>query len=71
MKTFTLSLQRVRIRYNLKRARSVAELLPWLYLKGISNGDIQESLAELLSAKFTDGLMVFIFTGKGSYHPIC
>jgi transposase-like protein len=32
----------------LKRARSVAELLPWLYLKGISTGDFQESLAALL-----------------------
>ena len=32
----------------LKRARSVEELLPWLYLKGISTGDFQESLASLL-----------------------
>ncbi|MFT6917261.1 MAG: putative transposase [Motiliproteus sp.] len=32
----------------LKRARSVEELLPWLYLKGISTGDFQESLAALL-----------------------
>ncbi|MDV5700801.1 IS256 family transposase [Acinetobacter baumannii] len=32
----------------LKRARSVEELLPWLYLKGISTGDYQEALAALL-----------------------
>ncbi|MBN1009221.1 transposase, partial [Amphritea pacifica] len=32
----------------LKRARSVEELLPWLYLKGISTGDFQESLTALL-----------------------
>ena len=27
----------------LKRAKSVEELLPWLYLKGISTGDYQEA----------------------------
>ena len=32
----------------LKRARSVEELLPWLYLKGVSTGDFQEALAALL-----------------------
>lgn len=32
----------------LKRARSVEELLPWLYLRGISTGDYQEALAALL-----------------------
>ncbi|ADH85088.1 IS256 family transposase [Desulfurivibrio alkaliphilus] len=32
----------------LKRARSVDELLPWLYLRGISTGDYQEALAALL-----------------------
>ncbi|MBB3189834.1 IS256 family transposase [Halomonas cerina] len=32
----------------LKRARSVEELIPWLYLKGISTGDYQEALAALL-----------------------
>ena len=31
-----------------KRARSVEELLPWLYLKGISTDEFQESLAALL-----------------------
>src|SRR5699024_389557 len=32
----------------LKRARSVEELLPWLYLKGVSTGDYQEALSALL-----------------------
>ena len=32
----------------LKRAKSVEELLPWLYLKGISTGDYQEALSALL-----------------------
>jgi putative transposase len=32
----------------LRRARSVEELLPWLYLKGISMGDFGEALAALL-----------------------
>ncbi len=32
----------------LRRAKSVEELLPWLYLKGISSGDFSEALAVLL-----------------------
>lgn len=32
----------------LKRSRSVEEVLPWLYLKGISTGDFSEALAALL-----------------------
>ena len=32
----------------LKRAKSIEELLPWLYLKGVSTGDYQEALAALL-----------------------
>lgn len=31
----------------LRRAKSIEELLPWLYLKGISTGDFQEALAAL------------------------
>ena len=34
----------------LRRAKSVEELLPWLYLKGISTGDFGEALAVLLGA---------------------
>lgn len=34
----------------LKRAKSIEELLPWLYLKGVSTGDFQESLKSLLGA---------------------
>ena len=32
----------------LKRARSVEEVLPWLYLKGVSTGDFAEALSALL-----------------------
>lgn len=32
----------------LRKAKSVQELLPWLYLKGISTGDFSEALAALL-----------------------
>jgi transposase-like protein len=32
----------------LRKAKSVEELLPWLYLKGISTGDFQAALAALL-----------------------
>ena len=32
----------------LKRAKSMDELIPWLYLKGVSSGDYQEALAALV-----------------------
>jgi transposase-like protein len=32
----------------LKRAKSVDELIPWLYLRGVSTGDFQEALAALV-----------------------
>src|SRR5690554_5197817 len=32
----------------LRKAKSIEELLPWLYLRGISSGDFQEALAALL-----------------------
>ena len=35
----------------LKRTKSVEELLPWLYLKGISTGDFNEALGSLLGEK--------------------
>src|SRR5205823_8852837 len=34
----------------LRRSRSIEELLPWLYLKGISSGEFSEALATLLGA---------------------
>ena len=34
----------------LRRTRSIEELLPWLYLKGISTGEFSEALAALLGA---------------------
>ena len=35
----------------LRRAKSLEDLLPWLYLKGISTGDFSEALAALLGAR--------------------
>ncbi len=35
----------------LRRAKSVEELLPWLYLKGVSTGDFSEALASLLGSE--------------------
>ena len=35
----------------LKRTSSLDELLPWLYLKGISTGDFQEALQSLLGSQ--------------------
>ena len=32
----------------MRRSRNVEELLPWLYLKGVSTGDFSEALAALL-----------------------
>lgn len=32
----------------LKRARSVEELIPWLYLRGVSTGDFQDALSALV-----------------------
>jgi hypothetical protein len=43
----------------LRRTRSIEELLPWLYLKGISTGDFGEALAALLGP---EGLI----TGSGA-----
>lgn len=35
----------------LKRSRSVEEVLPWLYLKGVSTGDFSEALSALLGSE--------------------
>lgn len=37
----------------LRKSRSVEEVLPWLYLKGISTGDFQEALQALLGSAAT------------------
>ena len=34
-----------------RKSRSIEALLPWLYLKGVSSGDMQEALAGLLGAQ--------------------
>lgn len=38
----------------LRRTRSIDELIPWLYLKGVSTGDFAEALAALLGQKPED-----------------
>ena len=45
----------------LRKAKSVEELLPWLYLKGISTGDFSEALASLLGSD-ADGLSASTIT---------
>ena len=40
----------------LRRAKSIEELLPWLYLKGISSGDFSEALAALLGPEVLEAL---------------
>jgi len=35
----------------LRKTKSIEELLPWLYLKGVSTGDFSEALAALLGAE--------------------
>ncbi len=35
----------------LRRTKSLEELIPWLYLKGVSTGNFQEALAALLGAQ--------------------
>jgi len=45
----------------LRKAKSVEELLPWLYLKGISTGDFSEALAALLGPE-AEGLSASTIT---------
>jgi putative transposase len=35
----------------LRKTKSVEELIPWLYLKGVSTGDLSEALAALIGAE--------------------
>ncbi len=39
----------------LRRAKSIEDLLPWLYLKGISTGDFSEALAAMKKWRKLDG----------------
>lgn len=45
----------------LRKSKSVGELLPWLYLKGISTGDFSEALAALLGPE-AEGLSASTIT---------
>jgi len=45
----------------LRKTKSIEELIPWLYLKGVSTGDVSEALAALLpdviqGIPFVDGV---------------
>lgn len=46
----------------LRRSQSIDELLPWLYLKGISTGDFQEALQSLLGEN-AKGLSANVIVG--------
>ena len=46
----------------LRRTKSIEELLPWLYLKGVSTGDFSEALAALLG-KDAPGLSASTISG--------
>ena len=39
----------------LKRTKNVEEFIPWLYLKGISTGEMQPALEALLGAREPPG----------------
>lgn len=49
----------------LREAKSIEELLPWLYLKGISTGDFQEALAALLGPKATGAVLKHDLAAEG------
>ena len=50
----------------LRKVKSVEELLPWLYLKGVSTGDFTETLAALLGPK-VQGLSATTITRPTAY----
>lgn len=52
----------------LRKAKSVEELLPWLYLKGVSTGDFGEALAALLGPD-AKGLSAKTVTRLKGKHP--
>ena len=54
----------------LRRSRSIAELIPWLYLKGISTGDFSEALQSLAGPKAT-GLGPNVIVRLKEQYPLC
>jgi putative transposase len=50
----------------LRRSRSIAELIPWLYLKGISTGDFAEALQALAGPAAGLGPNVIVEEVKGT-----
>jgi transposase-like protein len=51
----------------LRRTRSLEELLPWLYFKGVSTGDFQKALAALLGEQAQKALDTFLDTYRDKY----
>ena len=45
----------------LRRTRNIEELLPWLYLKGVSTGQFEEALAALGDPALLDGVLFMPF----------
>ena len=54
----------------LKRTRSVEEVLPWLYLKGVSTGDFREALASLLGSEAKGLSAATISRLKAKWHQV-
>src|SRR6266446_3980915 len=55
----------------LRKTKSMEELIPWLYLKGISTGDMSEALTALVGAE-ADGLSASTVTRlKGGWEGDC
>lgn len=57
----------------LKRTRSVEEVLPWLYLKGVSTGDFSEALASLLGTQaegLSQGIGSTLLCSSSTVNPI-
>ncbi len=50
----------------LKRAKSVEELLPWLYLRGVSTGDFSQALESLLGTDAPGPVPVKILVAHGA-----
>ncbi len=50
----------------LRRTRTIEELIPWLYLKGISTGDFTEALEGLLGSDVKGYLRLILFARKSA-----
>ncbi|WP_371128840.1 transposase [Nitrosospira sp. Nsp1] len=53
----------------LRRTKTIEELLPWLYLEGISTGDFSEALASLLGRDAPGFKQQAVCVLVGEWHP--